>query len=186
LAPHLHLPLQGTTDSTLFAMRRPNRTGAYLELLESVRRAAPGCAIGADVIAGFPGETEEAFSEGLEFVKRCGFATLHVFPFSARPGTAAAEMKALPAPVVKARAARLRALAAESRAAFLERWRDRIVSVAVEEVGADGLAAGMAGPFFPVRFLPVGPGSAELVDVRCISPEGDGYVGEVLCAPNDM
>ncbi|PKN46219.1 MAG: tRNA (N(6)-L-threonylcarbamoyladenosine(37)-C(2))-methylthiotransferase MtaB [Deltaproteobacteria bacterium HGW-Deltaproteobacteria-17] len=182
LAPHLHLPLQGTTDTTLSAMRRPNRTGTYLELVASVRAAAPGCAIGADVIAGFPGETEEAFSDGLEFVRRCGFSYLHVFPFSARPGTAAASMKALPAEIVKARAARLRQVAAGLRASFLAGQQGRTVEVAVEETGADGVASGMAGPFFQVRFPALAPMSPGLVDVRCVRQEGDGFAGELACA----
>jgi threonylcarbamoyladenosine tRNA methylthiotransferase MtaB len=183
LAPHLHLPLQGTTDATLAAMRRPNRTGAYLELVESVRRSAPGCAIGADVIAGFPGETDEAFSDGLDFVRRCGFSYLHVFPFSARPGTAAATMKALPPEVVKARAARLRELAGGLRAAFLVRQQGRTVEVAVEEIRSDGRATGMAGPFFPVRFPFDAPMPQGLVEVRCVRQEGDGFAGEYACAP---
>ncbi len=186
LAPHLHLPLQGTTDATLRAMRRPNRTDGYLRLLEAVRRAAPGCAVGADVIAGFPGETEGDFEAGLGFVQRCGFAYLHVFPFSARPGTAAAAMPGLPRAVVKERAARLRTLAHSMREDFLFGQAGAVVKVAVEELRSDGVATGMAGPFFPVRFETRGGPFSTLIDVACLTREGDGFTGELACGPSAM
>jgi len=184
LARHLHLPLQGTTDATLRAMRRPNRVGEYVDLVERVRRRCPGLAVGSDVIAGFPGETDEAFEDGLRTIEACGFAYLHVFPFSARPGTAAAALPALPPETVKARAAQLRALADGLREQFLSAQIGAVAQVAVEGIRTDGLASGMAGPFFPVRFLAPGISRSGLVEVRCLRREDDGFTGEAACGPS--
>ncbi len=184
LAPHLHVPLQGTTDATLAAMRRPNRTTGFLDLLAAARRRAPGIAVGSDVIAGFPGETGEAFSDGLTFVEACGFSYLHVFPFSPRPGTLAATLPGLPAAVVKARAAALRTLAERLRGAFLEGQAGRIVRVAVETVLPDGRFTGMAGPFFPVRFAAPGADPSRLIEVCCDRRSPDGWEGDPPCAPS--
>lgn len=184
LAPHLHVPLQGTTDVTLSGMRRPNRTAEFLRLLGEARRRAPGVAVGSDVIAGFPGETEEAFTEGLAFVESCGFAYLHVFPFSARPGTAAAAMSGLPGEIVRGRGAVLRSLAARLRGRFLDSMTGQIVEVAVEERLQDGRLVGMAGPFFPVRFEDDGVDRSRLVRVRCGRREEDGFEGGCACASN--
>ena len=184
LAPHLHVPLQGTTDETLASMRRPNRTAGFFDLLEAARHRAPGLAVGSDVIAGFPGETEKAFLEGLSFVEICGFSYLHVFPFSPRPGTLAATLPGLPAAVVKARAAALRALADRLRGDFLDRLAGRIVEVAVEASLPDGRLTGMAGLFFLVRFVAPGADPSGLLAVRCDHRSPDGWEGGLACAPN--
>lgn len=185
LAPHLHVPLQGTTDATLAAMGRPMRSAGFAELVDKARRLAPGVAVGSDVIAGFPGETDEVFSEGLSFVESCGFAYLHVFPFSARPGTAAAVRPGLLAAVVRERAAVLRSLASKCRGRFLDSMTGRIVEVAIEEASPDGRLVGMAGPFFPVRFEGAGFDRSRLVEVRCEGREEDGFRGRCACASSD-
>ncbi len=184
LAPHLHVPLQGTCDETLSKMRRPNRTDQFLRLLGEARRRAPGVAVGSDVIAGFPGETGDAFSEGLAFVETCGFAYLHVFPFSARPGTEAAAMTGLPGDVIRGRAAVLRSVAARLRGRFLDSMVGKTVAVAVEESREDGRLVGMAGQFFPVLFDDPVVDRSRLVEVRCERREDDGLVGRCACASN--
>jgi threonylcarbamoyladenosine tRNA methylthiotransferase MtaB len=98
LCRHLHLSLQSGATATLRRMRRPYTAESYLELLDTVRAAVPGVAVTTDVIVGFPGETEEEFAASLATVEAAGFARVHVFPFSARPGTAAAAMPEQVAP----------------------------------------------------------------------------------------
>ena len=120
LCPHFHLSLQSGCDDTLRRMGRKYDTARFRRSVELLREAFPGCSVTADLIAGFPGETEEEFSRTLDFLRECAFAHVHVFPYSERKGTRAAQM---PDPVPKSereeRARRAIALAAESRAAFL-------------------------------------------------------------------
>ncbi len=111
LCPHFHLPLQSGSDAVLRRMRRRYSASDYEEAVDRVRRAVPGAAVTADVIAGFPGETEADFEESYSLVERLGLAALHVFPYSARPGTSAAHFRPqLPADVKSARVRRLIAL----------------------------------------------------------------------------
>ncbi|MBR6258601.1 MAG: MiaB/RimO family radical SAM methylthiotransferase, partial [Oscillospiraceae bacterium] len=91
LCPHFHLSLQSGCDTVLERMRRKYDTARFYESVTLLRRYFPGCAIAADLICGFPGETEEEFSETLAFIEKCSFASMHVFPYSVRPGTRAAE-----------------------------------------------------------------------------------------------
>jgi threonylcarbamoyladenosine tRNA methylthiotransferase MtaB len=113
LAPHLHLSLQAGDDLILKRMKRRHLTAQAEDLCARLREARPGIAFGADLIAGFPTETEEAAQNTLRHVERCGLAFLHVFPFSARAGTPAARMPAVSGSAIKARAARLRAKGAD-------------------------------------------------------------------------
>ena len=109
LMPHLHLPLQSGSAATLKRMRRKTSPGSFRELVAAARAAIPGVAITTDVIAGFPGETEEEFGETLDFIREIGFAGGHVFSYSARPGTAAARIREqVPAELRRQRAQRLR------------------------------------------------------------------------------
>jgi threonylcarbamoyladenosine tRNA methylthiotransferase MtaB len=108
LMPHLHLSLQAGDDLTLKRMKRRHSRADALAFCDEVRRLRPGVALGADLIAGFPTETEAMFQNTLSSVEECGLAYLHVFPFSPRKGTPAARMPQLPREVVKSRAARLR------------------------------------------------------------------------------
>jgi threonylcarbamoyladenosine tRNA methylthiotransferase MtaB len=92
LCRHFHLSLQSGSDSTLRRMRRPYTSERFAHLVETIRDAVPGVAVTTDVIVGFPGESEREFEQSLAFCRRIGFARLHAFPFSPRPGTAAAGM----------------------------------------------------------------------------------------------
>jgi threonylcarbamoyladenosine tRNA methylthiotransferase MtaB len=121
LARHAHLPLQSGADATLRAMHRRYRPWHYAEKLAAIRRAMPQAAIGADVMVGFPGETDRLFEESYRFVAEQPFTYLHLFPFSARPGTAAwslAQDRPVRGEVVRERMARLRALMKEKQAVF--------------------------------------------------------------------
>ncbi|MCC6299779.1 MAG: tRNA (N(6)-L-threonylcarbamoyladenosine(37)-C(2))-methylthiotransferase MtaB [Anaerolineales bacterium] len=101
LMPHLHLPLQAGSDSTLKRMRRNTTTKSFRELISAAREMIPNVAITTDIIAGFPGETEDEFAQTLEFVGEMDFAGGHVFTYSPRPGTGAAKMKGQVQPEVR-------------------------------------------------------------------------------------
>jgi threonylcarbamoyladenosine tRNA methylthiotransferase MtaB len=111
MAQHFHMPLQSGCDRVLAAMHRWYRAEHYARRVELIRERLPDAAIGADVIAGFPGETDAEHAETVAFIERLPFSYLHVFSFSQRPGTRAAELgNQVPAPVVKNRGRELRAL----------------------------------------------------------------------------
>ncbi len=110
LMPHLHLSLQAGDDLILKRMKRRHLRGHAIDFCAQVRALRPGMVFGADLIAGFPTETEAMFQRSLDLVEECGLAHLHVFPFSPRPGTPAAKMPQLSREVVKERAWRLRAM----------------------------------------------------------------------------
>ncbi len=119
LCRHLHLPLQSGSAGVLRRMARKTTPQAFGDLVEAARQAIPDLAITTDLIAGFPGETEEEFAQTLDFVRRMDFARGHVFTYSARPGTAAAEMSGqVPHPLRKDRNAQLRAVLADSEAQY--------------------------------------------------------------------
>jgi len=109
LMPHLHLSLQSGDDMILKRMKRRHSRRDAIAFCEQVRRLRPDIAFGADIIAGFPTETEEMFSRSLDLVADCGLTFLHVFPYSPRPGTPAAKMPQVAGPAIKERAKRLRA-----------------------------------------------------------------------------
>jgi threonylcarbamoyladenosine tRNA methylthiotransferase MtaB len=130
LARHFHLPLQSGSDRILAAMHRLYRAEQYARRLEWIRAWLPDAAIGADVIAGFPGETEADHRTTLNFIRALPFTYLHVFSFSARPGTPAAlRADALPPETVAERARELRALCAEKKSAFLRAQIGKVMRV---------------------------------------------------------
>ena len=132
LCPHLHLPLQSGDDVVLHAMRRPYASSDYERLVARVRTACPDCSIGADVIAGFPGEDDAAFDRTLELVERTQLSYLHAFTFSARPGTDAACGAAIPVAMARYRVHRLRAVSENHRQAFERRFIGTVRRAIVE------------------------------------------------------
>jgi threonylcarbamoyladenosine tRNA methylthiotransferase MtaB len=120
LMPHLHLSLQAGDDLILKRMKRRHTRTDAIAFCDRVRRLRPDVAFGADIIAGFPTETEDMFARSLDLVEECGLTQLHVFPFSPRPGTPAARMPQLDRAVIKQRAARLRAKGEAALARHLE------------------------------------------------------------------
>jgi threonylcarbamoyladenosine tRNA methylthiotransferase MtaB len=135
LMPHLHLSLQTGHDITLKRMNRRHRREDAVALCADLRRLRPDISFGADLIAGFPGETEEMFQATLDLIADCGLTYLHVFPFSARPGTPAAKMPALPKAVVKERAKRLREAGEVALAAHLHGHVGRRLTILTERGG---------------------------------------------------
>jgi threonylcarbamoyladenosine tRNA methylthiotransferase MtaB len=125
LMPHLHLSLQAGDDMILKRMKRRHLRAHSIAFCEAVRRLRPDIVFGADVIAGFPTETEAMFENSLKIIEECGLTYLHVFPFSARPGTPAARMPQLPKPLIQERARALR-----------EKGKERLDTFLKDEVGA--------------------------------------------------
>ncbi len=131
IAKHAHVPLQSGSDHILRRMHRKYRPWHYAEKIRKIREAMPDAAIGADVMVGFPGETDELFEESRSFIEHLPFTYLHVFTYSSRPGTASAAMPdQVPVHIARERNRVLRDLAAEKnlefRKSFLERQLDVI------------------------------------------------------------
>jgi threonylcarbamoyladenosine tRNA methylthiotransferase MtaB len=139
LCSHLHVPLQSGSARIHEAMGRPGGPGIWLEAMRHVTSLAPEACLGTDVLVGYPGETSADFADTEALLGSVPLAYLHVFPFSPRPGTPAADMPGRPPePEVKRRVAILRALSTEMRASFLGRLLGREISVVVERVRRSG------------------------------------------------
>ena len=137
VCPHLHLPLQSGSDSVLKRMGRRYTAEFFRDLITRITTAIPDIFIGADVIAGFPGESDAEFDETLQLVNNLPFSDLHVFPYSRRPGTKAADMPAqIPAHVIKNRAEQLRAAAGNKKQEFLQRQLGATLNVLVQGYNA--------------------------------------------------
>ena len=146
LMPHLHLSLQAGDDLTLKRMKRRHSREDSVRFCEDVRRMRPDMVFGADLIAGFPTETEAMFGNSLSLVDDCGLTFLHVFPFSARPGTPAALMPQVHGALVARRAGELRAKGVEALSEHLAKVQGRRIQVLMETDGH-----GRSADFTPVR-----------------------------------
>ena len=160
LCPHLHLPLQSGCDKVLKDMQRPYDTKRFATLLEQIRKKVPGIAVTTDVIVGFPGETESDFDVTCNFVNQCGFAKMHIFPYSKRKGTpAAARQDQIPEPVKKQRAEKLAELDREMQQAYFAQNIGKTHTVLAEQpIGTTGLVEGLTENYIRVEL----PGSAEI------------------------
>lgn len=138
LCPHFHLSMQSGCDETLRRMNRHYDTARFYASCELLRQYFDDPAITTDLITGFPGETEEEFAATLAFIRKCGFAQMHVFPYSIRPGTKAAEMPQLKNAVKAERAARAAEAAEQMHRAYLERCVGKTFSVLFEQPGDYG------------------------------------------------
>ncbi len=174
LMPHLHLSLQAGSDLILKRMKRRHLAEDAARTIARARALRPGIAIGADVIAGFPTETDALFEETLGFVRRMAIPYLHVFPYSERPGTPAVRMPQVPHPARRVRAALLRAAGAASAQAFHASLVGSHTQVVVERTGADG-TRGHTEHFAPIR-LPGAWAHASLRRVLIASADADGLV----------
>ncbi|TWH48761.1 tRNA (N(6)-L-threonylcarbamoyladenosine(37)-C(2))-methylthiotransferase MtaB [Sporomusa sp. KB1] len=148
LCPHLHLPLQAGDDQILMAMNRQYTTAEYRELITNIKAQVPGIAITTDIIVGFPGETDELFENTLNFVATIGFAKIHVFPYSRRTGTPAAEFsEQVPAADKKIRVQRLQRLADKQSRAFYQSFLGQKLDVLFDTVEAKGIISGLTGNY---------------------------------------
>ncbi len=133
LMPHLHLSLQAGDNTILKRMKRRHSRECAIDFCRQVRAVRPDVVFGADIIAGFPTETEAQFQRSLDLVDDCGLTWLHVFPYSERPGTPAARMPQVPMAIRKERAARLRARGGQAIEAYLRSMSGKSVSVLAEK-----------------------------------------------------
>ncbi len=165
LMPHLHLSLQAGDDMILKRMKRRHSRADAVRFCERIRAGRPDVALGADLIAGFPTETDEMFENSLRLVEDCGLAHLHVFPFSPRKGTPAARMPQVDRRIVRERAARLRAAGDAAYRRHLDALTGTRQQVLVEDRGE-----GRTGGYFPVTGLSGAPG--DIVDVSIAGNDG--------------
>lgn len=176
ICPQFHLSMQSGSDGVLRRMRRRYNARQYLEAARRLQTAFPGCALTTDVIAGFPGETDEEHRQTLAFIRQVGFARIHVFPFSPRAGTEAAAMPGqVPEAVKKARAAELIALGGELERVFVQSLIGTRQRVLFEERGEGGLCEGYTENYVRVA-APGAPGETREVIIR--SAEGTTARGE--------
>jgi threonylcarbamoyladenosine tRNA methylthiotransferase MtaB len=153
--PHVHLSLQSGDDMVLKRMKRRHSRADAIRLAERLHATRPDIAIGADLIAGFPTEDAAMHASNLTIVRECRVVHGHIFPYSPRPGTPAARMPQVPPPLVRERAAQLRAAVAEERA----RWLAGLVG-RTREVLAERDGTGHSGEFAPYRLPPGTPAGA--------------------------
>lgn len=181
LCPQFHLSLQSGCDATLKRMNRHYTGAEYMKIVGDLRAAFPDCAITTDVMTGFPGETEEEFAESLEFCQRAGFAKVHVFAYSRRPGTAADRAPDQVPGAEKERRSRVLSEAMEeSRREFMGAMAGRTLEVLFEREISPGVWEGLTANYTPVRAAcPLDPGG-ELLPVK-ISGVREGYcLGELI------
>ena len=165
LMPHLHLSLQAGDDMILKRMKRRHSRHEAIAFCNDVRRLRPDMVFGADIIAGFPTETDEMFAMSLDLVEACGLTHLHVFPFSPRPGTPAARMPMVAREIIKQRAARLREAGAARLATHLRAQAGKTLRVLTERGGM-----GRAEDFTAVRTGGMEPG--EIIEVKISGDDG--------------
>ena len=178
LCPHFHLSMQSGCDGTLRRMNRKYDTNRYIQSVELLNVYFGRPAVTTDLIVGFPGETEEEFSATLDFVGRCGFAEMHIFPYSIRPGTPAAEMEQVPKAVKEDRAARAAAAARELNRAYLSGCVGQVYDVLYEQE-CGGLYQGHAPNYMVVGTA--GEGLHNQIRPTRITGIGDGLLlGEIL------
>ena len=173
LMPHLHLSLQSGDDLTLKRMKRRHTRAHSIAFCEAVRRVRPDIMFGADLIAGFPTETDAMFANSLSLVDACGLTFLHVFPFSAREGTPAALMPQVNGATVAQRAAALRDKGVAALKAHLAGARGRHIQVLMENE-----AHGRSADFTPVR-LAAERGAGALVDAVVSGDDGSALLATV-------
>jgi threonylcarbamoyladenosine tRNA methylthiotransferase MtaB len=163
VCPHLHIPLQSGDDGVLQRMNRTYSAAFFAELVRRLAGSIPDLAIGVDVIAGFPGEDEKAFQNTRRLLETLPVAYLHVFPFSKRKGTAAANFPGpIPPPVMRARCQSLQELGAEKRSLFYGAFKGKQAKVLIESKRdkESGLLRGYSRNYIPVHI----PGGDEFIN----------------------
>jgi threonylcarbamoyladenosine tRNA methylthiotransferase MtaB len=176
-APHMHIPLQSGSDKILALMRRPYTSAMYEDLLCRLAERVPGIGLGADVMTGFPGETEEDYALTRSLIGRLPLMMLHVFPYSRREGTEAALMSgAVGAADMRRRTGELKAISSEKRLDFMARHEGKELSILVESSRSqEGALKGFAGNYIPATLK--GPDSARNTIVRAV---GEKVAGDRL------
>ena len=177
LCPHFHLSLQSGCDATLKRMNRRYDTARYAESCALLRDYFDDPAITTDLITGFPEETEEEFAQTLAFIERCGFAEMHIFPYSIRPGTKAAQMAQIEKSVKEERAARAAAVAQRMNEAYLQRCVGKVFPVLFER--SEGGGSGGHAPNYMEVTVPDEGLHNQVRNVRIIAVDGTILRGEL-------
>ncbi len=178
LMPHLHISLQAGDDMVLKRMKRRHLRGDVYDFVEKARRLRPDVVFGADIIAGFPTETDDMAANSLRLVEECDIAYLHVFPYSARPGTPAAKMPQVPGDIRKARAAILRDAGERNLSRFLESLVGSEQSVLVENE-----TTGRTRHYAPVDFGCKAE-SGDIISVHIAQTDGRKLIAPTLVKAN--
>lgn len=176
---YLHLPLQSGCDAVLASMRRRYNTKQYLARVDFIRQKIKNVALFCDIIAGYPTETKEDFEITKNFLRQVGFAGLHVFSYSIRPGTDAAKMPQLPPQEIKRRAEELRSLDKELRAAFAAKLVGTVQQFLAEDILPDGTVSGIASDFVRIH-IPNGKLNKEIIPVKIISADKDICIAQPI------
>ena len=179
LCDHIHLPLQSGSDRVLSEMNRPYTREKYLGVVRAFRERLPDMAIGADIIVGYPGETEDDFEQTLDIVRRAELSHVHQFSYSRRGGTRSASQKECDPAVVASRAHALKSLASEYSRAYADRFEGKILLSVIERSGEDGFSA-LSSNYLKAS-LGAGAGRrwGEIVPVR-FSSGADGWRGDIV------
>jgi threonylcarbamoyladenosine tRNA methylthiotransferase MtaB len=183
LAPHAHLPLQSGSDSILRKMHRRYRPWHYAERVSAIRAALPDAAIGADVMVGFPGETDTFFEESYRFIRAQPFTYLHLFPFSARPETPGWQLQRehpVPAAAVAERMTALRALADENAREFRNRFAGRMLSVVTLQGGDGAQTPALSANFLKVNVDGAFPANQMVEAHISVQADGLGLFGRIF------
>ena len=183
LCPQFHLSMQSGCDTVLERMKRKYNTARYLESVELLKAAFPGCAITTDMIVAFPGETEEEFGESLAFIQKCGFADMHIFPYSRRPGTPADKMPGQHNNATKeARSRAAIQVAEEMSLAYRQDLVGSVQEVLFEE--ADGEFFTGHAPNYVKVYVPGEDLHNQIRSVRVTAVYKDGVLGERMGGSN--
>ena len=183
ICPQFHLSMQSGCDTVLERMKRKYNTARYLESVELLKAAFPGCAITTDMIVAFPGETEEEFGESLAFIQKCGFADMHIFPYSRRPGTPADKMPGQHNNATKeARSRAAIQVAEEMSLAYRQDLVGSVQEVLFEE--ADGEYFTGHAPNYVKVYVPGEDLHNQIRSVRVTEVYKDGVLGERMGGSN--
>ena len=182
LAPHFHISMQSGSSKTLRNMKRKYNADQALNNMERLRKAMPAVRYTTDIIVGFPGETEEDFTETLEFAKRANFLMIHVFPYSARKGTPASKMGGqVPQEIKKRRSAELIALEKGIREAEFDRILEKNeLHTVLFESYEKGFAYGHTPDFLEISVKTDKPLHSKVLNVKLISHNGETFFAEIV------
>jgi threonylcarbamoyladenosine tRNA methylthiotransferase MtaB len=179
LCPQFHLSMQSGCDTVLARMKRKYDTARYYESVSLLKAHFPGCAVTTDMIVAFPGETEEEFQQSLDFIRKCGFADMHIFPYSRRPGTPADKMPGQHSNLTKEdRSRRAIAVATEMSLAYRVNLIGTVHSVLFEE--AEGEFYTGHAPNYVKVYVNGADLHNTIRQVRILSVHQDGVFGEIV------
>lgn len=180
LCPQFHISLQSGCTDTLKRMNRHYDADEYERICNTLRSAFEDCTITTDVMVGFAGETEDEFTQSLEFVKKIGFEKVHVFPYSIRVGTRAANFpNQLDRKTKQERAAKMAEAANEIRESFLKSQIGKTVEVIAETKADDGCCTGYTANYTPVKIVS-GADCGEVYNIKITAAENDSCIGEIV------